>query len=36
MRNFTCVQDIGPLDKAVAEALEVKANHIVMQSPQKM
>ena len=26
MRNFTCVQDIGPLDKAVAEALEVKAN----------
>ncbi len=26
MRNFTCVQDIGPLEKAVAEALEVKAN----------
>lgn len=26
MRNFTCVNDIGPLDKAVAEALEVKSN----------
>ncbi|WP_302590615.1 acetylornithine carbamoyltransferase [uncultured Muribaculum sp.] len=26
MRNFTCVQDIGSLEKAVAEALEVKAN----------
>lgn len=26
MRNFTCVNDIGPLDKAVAEALEVKKN----------
>ncbi len=26
MRNFTCVNDIGPLDKAVAEALEVKGN----------
>ncbi|MCM1505093.1 MAG: acetylornithine carbamoyltransferase [Muribaculum sp.] len=26
MRNFTNVHDIGPLDKAVREALEVKAN----------
>ena len=26
MRNFTSVSDIGPLDRAVAEALEVKAN----------
>lgn len=26
MKKFTCVQDIGPLDKAVAEALEIKAN----------
>lgn len=26
MRNFTCVNDIGPLNKAVAEALEVKSN----------
>ena len=26
MRNFISVSDIGPLDRAVAEALEVKAN----------
>lgn len=26
MRNFTNVNDIGPLDLAVKEALEVKAN----------
>ena len=26
MRNFISVADIGPLDRAVAEALEVKAN----------
>ena len=26
MKKFTCVNDIGPLDRAVAEALEVKKN----------
>ena len=26
MKNFTTVKDIGPLDLAVKEALEVKAN----------
>lgn len=26
MKKFTCVQDIGPLDAAVAEALEIKKN----------
>ncbi|MDE6099617.1 MAG: acetylornithine carbamoyltransferase, partial [Paramuribaculum sp.] len=26
MKKFTCVADIGPLDAAVKEALEVKSN----------
>ena len=26
MKNFTCVSDIGPLDKALAEAAEIKKN----------
>ena len=24
MKNFTCVQDIGPLDAALQEAFEIK------------
>ena len=31
MRNFTNVKDIGPLDAAVREALEVKANRFAYQ-----
>lgn len=31
MNKFTCVSDIGPLDAAVAEALEVKANKFGFQ-----
>ena len=27
MRNFTCVQDLGPLDSALREAFEVKKDH---------
>ncbi len=32
MRQFTSVGDIGPLDKAVAEALEIKANRFAYES----
>ena len=32
MRNFTTVNDIGPLDAAVREALEVKANRFAYQN----
>lgn len=32
MRQFTSVGDIGPLDKAVAEALEIKANRFAYEN----
>lgn len=32
MRQFTSVGDIGPLDRAVAEALEIKANRFAYES----
>ncbi len=31
MRKFTCVADIGDLEAAVAEALEVKRNRFAYQ-----
>ena len=31
MKKFTCAADIGPLDQAVAEALEIKANRFGYQ-----
>ena len=35
MRNFTNVKDIGSLDLAVKEALEVKANRFAYQISAK-
>ena len=35
MRKFTCVNDIGALDQAVAEAMRIKADRFAWSSTQK-